>query len=467
LWLAPFICRNIVAAMHRALHTNHVLEDLLAVILLVSSVASATRAQSRSAQNPPLSPSRLLDIKVTGSSRFTEAEITAASGLMTGATVDEEVFRKAARQLGESGAFNDVSYNYTYSSAGTKLIVHVVDADKFVPAHFGDFVWFSDSELQQKLHQRIPLFTGELPTSGRLPDQVSDILQALLVENHIPGDVQYLRSTAKDGKLEAFDYTVANIVIQIRHVEFPGAGSEELPQLQAAAEKLTGADYYRALLHTFAENRVLPIYHERGYLKAACDAPQPKVVKPTPADATDEKSEITHVDVVLAVTPGEQYKLAGWSWNGNKNVATDELQPLIHAKAGQIANTVRLADDLRAVQELYGSRGYVVATIKVNAQFNDAAGTVTYQLAVNEGEVYHMGELEFRGLDNNLTARLRNAWKLRSGDVYDANYLKEFLPQARRLLPANMDWDVASHVTAMTKDKTVDVDLQYTAKAPQ
>ena len=30
-----------------------------------------------------------------------------------------------------------------------------------------------------------------------------------------------------------------------------------------------------------------------------------------------------------------------------------------------------------------------------------------------------------------------------------------------------MDWEVTPHVTALSRDKTVDVDLQYTAKAPQ
>jgi hypothetical protein len=92
---------------------------------------------------------------------------------------------------------------------------------------------------------------------------------------------------------------------------------------------------------------------------------------------------------------------------------------------------------------------------------------VAYHLVVNEDSVFHMGELEFRGIDNNLTARLRAAWKLRPGDVYDSSYLKEFLPQARKLLPASLDWEVSTHVTALARDKTVDVDLQYTAKAPQ
>jgi outer membrane protein assembly factor BamA len=456
-----------MAAMRFALHTYRFLPGLLAAVLLASSSASSVGAQTRATKGPLLSPSNLSEIRVTGSTRFTEAEIAAASGLMTGTTVDDEVFRKAARQLGESGAFNDVSYNYTYSSAGTKLILHVADADKFVPAHFGDFVWFSDVDLLQKVHERIPLFAGMLPTSGSLPDQVSDVLQALLVENNIPGHVEYLRSTNKEGKLEAFDYTVANIVIRIRQVEFPGAASGELPQLQAAAEKLAGADYYQALLHTFLEKRVLPTYHEHGYLKVACATPLPKVVKPPSGDVSSDKSEITYVNVIISITPGEQYKLAGWNWSGNKNISNAELQTHIHAKIGEVANTVQLSDDLHTLQEVYGTRGYVTATIKADAQFDDAAGTVKYGLAVSEGGLYHMGELEFRGLDNNLTARLRNAWKLRPGDVYDASYLNEFLPEARKLLPANMDWDVASHVTAMTKDQTVDVDLQYTAKAPR
>ncbi|MFZ0902222.1 MAG: POTRA domain-containing protein [Candidatus Sulfotelmatobacter sp.] len=404
---------------------------------------------------------------MTGSKRFTQDEVAAASGLPLGATVGDEEFRKAARQLGESGAFNDIAYTYSYSSAGTKLIFQITDADKFVPAHFLDFVWFSDQELLQKVHERAPLFNGELPVSGRLPDQVSDILQALLVEGGIPGHVEYLRTPGPDGKLASVDYGVANVIIRIRRIEFSGAAASELPLLQAAAEKLSGRDYYRALLTAFDEHAVLPVYHEHGYLKASCVPQQPRLVKNATPETIDDKEAVTLLDVTIAITPGAQYKVTGWDWSGNKNIPTENLQSLLHAKIGQPANTVQLENDLRAVQQLYGSRGYVTAAVKADAAFGDAAGTVAYQLAVTEGPVYHMGELEFRGIDNNLTARLRAAWKIHSGDVYDATYLKEFLPQARKLLPPAIDWEVSPHVTAIAKDKTVDVDLQYTAKAPQ
>jgi outer membrane protein assembly factor BamA len=445
----------------------------LLLVFCVASLCGPAQTQVRpsgSAQPIPAADSRLIEIKVTGSKRFTQEEIAAATGLLRGATVDDTVFRKAARQLGETGAFNDISYSFSYSSAGTRLAFQVTDADKFVPARFTDFVWFSDRELIQKVHERIPLFSGELPTTGRLPDQVSDILQATLVENNIPGNVQYQRTAGPKGELASIDYNVANVTIRIHEVKFTGAEGPELAVLEPAARKLSGRDYSRTLLNSFIEHALLATYRERGYLKAACAAIQPKVVK---AGASgDDRGEsdrhaVTLVDVTLAVTPGIQYKLKGWDWSGNKNVKTDELQALLHAKPGQPANALQLEDDLHTVQQLYGSRGYVTATIKVDAHYDDADGTVAYQLAVTEGYLYRMGELAFRGIDNNLTARLRAAWKIRPGDVYDVTYLKDFLPQARKLLPATIDWEVTPHVTAIARDKTVDVDLQYTAKAPQ
>jgi outer membrane protein insertion porin family len=438
--------------------------------LLLSLLCSSAQTQSSTghpAKPLPATSYKLIAVKVTGSKRFSSEEVAAASGLPVGTIAHEADFKKAARQLGESGAFGSIAFTYTYSSAGTKLEFQVTDADKFVPARFADFVWFTDEELFRKVHEHVPLFKGELPTNGRLPDQVSDVLQALLVENGIPGLIEYLRTSGKNAQLESIDYKVTGVSIRIHHVEFPGAGAGELPLLQAAAEKLSDREYSRDFMSSFIEHSLLPIYHEHGYLKGSCAPPQPKVVKPAASESNGDKQPPTFVDVTFPVTPGIQYKLTRWYWSGNQAIPSDTFEPFLHAKAGQTANTVQLGDDLRAVQDLYGERGYILANIKADAEFDDEAGTVVFHLVVNEDVVYHMGELEFRGIDNNLTARLRAAWKLRPGDVYDASYLKQFLPLARKLLPPSLDWEVSSHVTALTSSKTVDVDLQYTAKAPQ
>ncbi len=415
----------------------------------------------------PAAERQLIAIKVTGSKRYPEVAVAAASGLQMGAAVTEDDFKKAARRLGDMGVFTEIGYTYSYSFAGTKLELHVSDADKFVPAHFEDFVWFSDAELQKRIKEHAPLFDGELPLFGRLADEVSDVLQAMLVENAIPGHVEYLRVGKENGPVDAINYHVTDVLIRVRKIEFTGAAAEDVPALEAAGDRLPDREYSRSRLNQLVQRQLLPVYQARGYLKAAFGEPQPKVVKQPSTENEDGPRNQTVVDVIFAVTPGQQYKLKSLEWSGNREFPTETLQKMVRAEPGKPANTIRLTDNLKDIQKLYGSRGFVTAAIKANAEFDDATATVIIHLDVKEGYAYHMGELEFRGLDNSLTAKLRNAWKIRPGDVYDSTYLSEYLPAAQKLLPVNFDWDVASHVTANLRDKSVDVDLIYTVKAPK
>jgi outer membrane protein assembly factor BamA len=428
---------------------------------------------AQSSVNKPLmqmpdSARHLIAIKVTGSKRFSEAAIAATTGLQLGTTVTEDDFKKAARHLGDTGAFTDIGFNFNYSAAGTRLELHVTDAEKFVPARFEDFVWFTDSDLRRRIEEHVPLFTGELPMSGQMADEVSDVLQAMLVEKGIPGHVDYERIGKQDGPVEAIDYKVSEVLIRIRKFEFPGAGQAELPALEAAAESLQERGYSRNRLQVLVNRDLLPVYYARGYLKASFGSPQPKPVEQPSADNIQEGTQNqTVVDVVYAVSPGQQYKLKGLDWTGNHEFPAERLAKMVHVQVGQPANTIRLGDDLKEIQKLYGGRGFMLAKFKVQPHFDDAAATVAVAIEISEGAAFHMGELEFRGLDNSLTAKLRDAWKLRPGDVYDSNYLQEYLPAAQKLLPSTLDWDVEPHVTANVRDKTVDVDLDYSVKAPR
>src|SRR6201993_567230 len=388
----------------------------LAVLLLLGIGPPLGQSQSsgKSFDHLPASDRQLISVKSSGTKRYADEAVIAASGLQMGTTVVEDDFKKAARRLGDLGVFTDIAYSYSYSSAGTKLTLQVTDGEKFVPVRFEDFVWFSDQELMQRIKERAPMFNGEVPLSGNLADRVSDVLQALLVENAIPGNVEYQRTGKANGPIDSIVYRISEVLIQIRNIEFTGAGETELPALKAAAHRVFDSEYSRSILKALVERQLLPVYYSRGYLKAAFGEPEPKVVK-KPSANNDEGGprNLTIVDVTFPVDPGQQYKIKALEWAGNKEFSTDILQKMVRAQPGEIANTVRIGDNLKDIQKLYGSRGYVTATIKVDAEFDDAASTALIRLDVKEGDVYHMGDLEFRGLDNSLTAKLRNAWKIR------------------------------------------------------
>ena len=107
--------------------------DSSPALLFCAAAQIAARAKRQSTLSTAY---KLIAVKVTGSKRFTSEEVAAASGLPVGTIAHEEDFKKAARQLGESGAFSNIAYTFSYSSAGTKLEFQVTDADKFVPARF-------------------------------------------------------------------------------------------------------------------------------------------------------------------------------------------------------------------------------------------------------------------------------------------------------------------------------------------
>ena len=430
-----------------------------AVYLLLSAVVIAQTTHPKTA-----SPSswKLSAVKATGSQRYQPSEVTAASGLQIGQTVTEEDFQRASQRLGETGAFSNVTYSFRYSLGDAQLELQVTDAGQFVPARFENFVWFPDSELRATLHQQVPLFDGLLPLSGSLVDRVSDALQILLVQRKIPGHADYLRAGPEDGPVSAILFSVTGPTIRIRNVAFSGAGPGELPGLNALGKQLAGREYTRSLLLLQADKNFLPVYLAHGYLKAAFSQAQAKVVDER---AVDENQDQTDVDVTFQVEPGRQYKLAGIRWSGNKVLSLDQLQPLVHPEIGQPINAVRLNADLEAVERLYATHGYVAAKVHPAPQFDEAQSTVSYQLAVREGDVYHMGEIEIQGLDDRDARVVLAKWGMAKGELYDASYAQRFLDDAFKSALIDERWNVRVSEDPDLKEKTVDVTLRFSRKA--
>lgn len=414
--------------------------------------ASLLSAQTRKPSASP-SSSKLISVNVTGSSRYTPEQIIAATGLQPGQNVSEEDFKSVTRHLGETGAFSDVAYSFQFGPEGMKLALQVTDSNPFVPVRFENIVWFSDQELFEKLRTRVPLFQGQLPVTGDLADEVSEALQVLAIELKLRGRVDYLRAGPEDGPMEAFEFSITGQPVIVRKVAFSGASPAELPELEAAARKLTGKDYTRSLLMLQAEKNFLPVFLARGYLKAAVGAPQPKVAEDTP--------EETLVDVTFPITPGSQYKVTGVQLSGYKDVfPVEKLRALIHLEPGQPANAVQADQDVEALTKLYGTRGYMGVKIHPVPEMNDSDSTVGYVFQFQEGSTYKMGDLEVRGLDSKATDRIVAAWRLLAGETYNSDYPRQFLESISGQYPTDQ-WKITVHETAEDQDKTVDVSLHF------
>ncbi len=433
--------------------------------LLLLTVATGQKAGSNSKLSAN-SSTKLIEFKVSGTSRYNDKEILAATGLQIGRNANEADFKEGVQRLGVSGMFASAAYTYSISNTGTKLQFQLseVEANKLVPARFENFVWFSDDKLVAEVGKSVPLFKGSLPLTGDLPDRVSEALRALLSEHQLPGRVDFLHSTeANSSSLSQIVYRVEEVSIRIESVEFPGASPEHTTLLESAARKLIGEEYGRSTFEATAKFDLLPVYFQRGYLKAQFGEASARVV-----DSSGESSRRPEADsapevrvaAILPVKPGDLYVSSGIEVTGNSAIKTDQILALMHMEAGQPADSVRLQRDTEQVGRLYRSRGFMTTNIKDEPQFDDAKRTVRYTIKVVEGDLYKMGELDILGLDNQTKAKMEEAWTLRQGQPYNAEYPKKFTESAQRLLPSN-EWDIKIEETPDARDKTVDVAVRF------
>ena len=436
--------------------------QFIPILALLLAVAPAQKQSAR--KTAPVAAAKLISVKVKGSTRYTDKEVAAGGGLQIGQPAADGDFKEAVQRLGDSGMFSAASYSFISSPSGARLELQVADTDpsKLVPVQFENFVGFTDDELLAAIQHRVPLFKQLLPLSGNLPDRVSEALQTIIADKQLPGRVSFLREgDESSGHLTGFAYRVDEVSIRIRNLEFPGASPEQTELLTTAGRRLIGAEYTRSRLAATAKLDLLPVYLQRGYLKAAFGPSEARVVADSQAKAEDANPNDVEVDAILPVSPGEVYSVSGAAWKGNSAVTTEEASHVFHLAIGRPADAVRLVRDEEDLTRLYKSRGYMTAGIKTEAQLDEEKAAVHYDINITEGDLYKMGELEIVGVDTPSKDRLHDAWKLREGQPYNAEYTRKFLDDAPSLLPRGLRYSVNLSEELGKKEKVVDVTIHF------
>ena len=363
----------------------------------------------------------VVELRATGSKRFTEQDILRAAGIEKGKReIPLAQVKDAATKLLGLGVFREVSYKHSAVPGGMKVEFTVTDVDHFVRADFDNIVWLPQADLLKELHARVPLFSGELPlgTSGSLPEDVAGALQGLLNERGVKGTVSFATSGPREGLIDAYVYAVDDVEVKIGQFTFTGVSAAFAPLLETAARPLIGTHFQRSTLKRFAESNLLAIYRRRGFLRAGFGTPAITVLS--------HKEANTSVAVTLSVEEGRAYTFAGLQWSGNQVRTVEELNGRLHVRLGQTVNGDQLDFDMVQIRTHYAGLGYMHMLLDLKAIYDDTAGTVRYEAAITEGELFSMGKLDIAGLQPSSAEKLRQIWRLREGDPFDPGYVKRF-----------------------------------------
>jgi outer membrane protein assembly factor BamA len=393
----------------------------------------------------------LVKVVVTGSKRYSTEDLGRATGLKPNSEVTQDDLQNAAKRLGGSGAFTGVQFTFMPAKGvrGVEADFAVTDAEQFLPVSFDNFLWFSDSDLQQLVHEAVPLFNGSVPQSGTMTEDVKAALVQALSEKGLPNQVSYTLSAAEAGQpISAVSYKVDNAGFKIADFRFTNNSHLPSDALLQSLAFLKDQEYSYSLIKQALTRNLVPVCQNRGFLKCAVDAFNPELQQQA-------------VTIVADISEGPQFKLSGYQWSGNTLIPTAELTKHITIKVGEPVDFSRLQDDLAKVKKAYGKFGREAATVNALPAFN--GDQVAYTFQVNEGDVFHMGTVEFLGMDSALAQKLQAAWKLSEGQPYDNTYYQRFIAGIAMSNPGRqLEWSAVEDIDSQRK--TVNLKLQLRSR---
>ncbi|HWX39087.1 MAG TPA: POTRA domain-containing protein [Candidatus Sulfotelmatobacter sp.] len=375
--------------------------------------AVSLRAQAPAANSTPSSP--IASIKVTGSKKCPTDQVIAASGLKPGDVVTAAQIQDATNRLAALGIFSAVNFRYSAAGNAINLEFQIQEAPTY-PIVFDNIPWFTSDEIGDAIRKQVGLFTGEAPDGGAMVDSMTDAIEDLLASKNIKGSVTHQLITAAIGDATVMQFHVDGPALRVQAVQFGDALATGSDRLKDRVSDIKGPPYSLFAAEVFDYEQVRPLYAAKGLLRAKIGPPQANLVP----DMYDPKESA--IELSIPIAPGPVYSWKGVSWQGNQTLPSPELDASIELKAGDVADGMKIESQWQKIENEYGQRGYIDMKLDAEPQFDDAAHQISYRVKISEGSQYHMGEMVITGLSVEAERRLREAWQIAPGQVFDDGY---------------------------------------------
>jgi Surface antigen variable number repeat len=172
-----------------------------------------------------------------------------------------------------------------------------------------------------------------------------------------------------------------------------------------------------------------------------------------------------HLALTIHVDPGPTYRLSRILVQpenpGGKLLFSEEtLRNLFPLNYGEIMNASKIREGLRAMEQYYGTRGYIDMTATPGFHLHAKDYTISINVFVDQGKQYHVGQLTILGLDPSLESLLKS--KLVPGDIFNWDRVLDFYQSQQAVLPPHASPE-DDQVYRVPKTDKVDVWLDFRA----
>ncbi len=378
----------------------------LMTFMILAFGSGISLAQDFEGKNISVVSIRYIGAKTVDEARLRNLMVTKSGSVYRAENLDNDI-----KTLFESGLIDNVKFLAEAAGEGVRVIAEIQTRPAIHGVGFVGNTIFTDQKLAKET---------KLKSGGTMSD--AEILEARRnLEKYYQGygypDVlisHRTQSTGQDGLSDLIFVIDEGSKNEVRKIRFEGNSvftTAELKKEMKTKEKgwfswLTKSGRFESTTLDDDLDAVLDYYRSNGYLRASSTGIRRDPVKDG------------RVDLVIPISEGEKYTVAGISFGPMTIFKSEELYPSMTLNGGDAYSSKKMREDIKTIRSFYGSRGYADAV--VSPDIKDAGpNQVSIKYQITEGSRYRVGRVNVQGNSKTRDKVIRREVPLNPGDWFN------------------------------------------------
>jgi len=376
-----------------------------------------------------------VDIKFVGPASVSEQFIRSNIRLKAGSTYLANATESDIRDLYATGQFYNIRVGVDQAGDGGLIVTYIVQ----VRPRLTDIIIEGNKELStSKIRKKITAKIGQPLDEQKLFTDSQDIEKLYEKYGYAGTKVKYSVDVDESaGRGTATFHITETLKVKIVKIEFVGAAAFSQKELRKQLKTrqrwmfswLTGSDLYKEDQFEDDKDALTQFYRSHGYLDF--EIKDVRMEHPTPKT----------MDIRFFVFEGRQYKVGSVKFTGNQifnDAAVYNGLKYVHdferergkvgphglpMDTGDVFTPQGFDKDLTAIEDFYGSKGYInvkqgpaLQAIRVP---NVDTGTMDLEFQIDEGHKFYVERIDIHGNIKTKDKVIRRELAISPGEVFD------------------------------------------------
>ncbi len=398
---------------------------------------------------------KVTDIQINGNKKVETETIRTKMGIKVGDLFSPSKVRDDIDSIYKMGYFSDVQVEAEGYNGGLRLIFNLIERPIVKSISFEG----NDNIDKDKLREKVNLTAFSVYNPALVAENTEKIKLFYQGEGYFNVSVLPIISEVSKSEVKVIFRISEGGKVYICKVSIAGnekLSSKQIKKVMVTKKHiflwswLTKSGTYKLLEFQQDMERIKALYYNNGYIQVEIGEPQVVL---------SENKEC--LSITIPVHEGEQFRYGKIEMNGNKVFKTDELFAVMKSKAGEVMNRDQMKDDIVAMTDLYGSKGYAFATVSPVINPNTEKKIVDVSLEVSEGDQIFIDRINISGNAKTRDKVIRRELKFKEGEIYDTSGMRRTYEKLK-----NLDFfeDVQVLPERKEHDNTVDLDVKVKEK---